>query len=379
MVIVSGHLEYPQTTPPMKTSGLKNLRPVVLAAFIVSLAPFAQAQQASLKLNYDQPTIVQTNEPKWILEKISMVGDALPSPSGTIDWVAIATRKGLSQSQLTVYGYLVIRNTGSASAPIGNIVINLQRRFEHKWVTYVSDIADATNGNAVNFARISPSASSENRDFFSEGKASGGLYFTDVDTNQAFDLVPQQSIHPERAVRLVFTAQFNNSLAAIPDDEPIRIETIVSFGNAGQRGGGGASVPNVDINGNGVIDEDEAFVRSVSCRSGVEVPAVVTANNEVMLTDNGVATTGTVKTFNFNNHDIGPGVLISSDFKSKVSVEAFGILNGGTVTNTAYLDGEDLTVSVSLGSDNNTAQFTVVPGVELSASKTVKVPGKKTE
>jgi hypothetical protein len=93
-----------------------------------------------------------------------------------------------------------------------------------------------------------------------------------------------------------------------------------------------------------------------------------------MLTDNRVVTTGTVETSNFNNHDIGTGVLISSDFKSKVSVDAFGGREGGTVTNTAYLDGEDLTVSVRLGSANDTVQFTIVPGIELSASSTVKVP-----
>ena len=360
----------------MKTTGLNLFRPIGLAAFVVSLAPFAQAHQASLKLDYEQPTIVQTNEPKWILEKRSLVGDTLPSPSGTINWAAIATRKDLSANQLTIYGCLVIRNEGEAPAPIGNIVINLQRRFEKKWVTHVSNIADATQGNGANFAVISPSASAEKRNFFTEGKASGSLSFTDLDTNQAFELTPQQSIEPRDCVRLVYSAQFNNALAMIPDDEPIRIETIVSFGNAGQRGNGGASVPNLDINGNGVIDADEAHVRSVSVRTVVEVPSVVTANNEVLLTDNGVVTTGTVKTFNFNSHDIGIGILISDDFKSKISVEAFGSLKGGTVTNTAYLDGEDLTVSVRSCNGGETVEFVVVSGLELSASKTVNVPGK---
>jgi hypothetical protein len=353
----------------MNTSGFTIFRPIAIATFLSALVPFAQAQQASLKIEHEQPTIIQTNTPKWTLEK-KFLSSVLP----TLSWAAIATRGPLSQSQLTVYGYLYIRNTGSEPAPIGNIVVNLQRRIDHKWVTYVSDIADATKGNAAYFANISPSGSSEKRDFFTEGKVSGNLYFTDVDTAQPFDLVPQQAIAPEGSVRLVFTAQFNNALAAIPEGEPIRIETIVSFGNAGQRGGSGASVTNVDINGNGVIDANEAYVRSVVVRSGMEVPAVVTANNEVMLTDNRVVTTGTVETSNFNNHDIGTGVLISSDFKSKVSVDAFGGREGGTVTNTAYLDGEDLTVSVRLGSANDTVQFTIVPGIELSASSTVKVP-----
>ena len=55
-------------------------------------------------------------------------------------------------------------------------------------------------------------------------------------------------------------------------NSPSRFEVIVTFGNSGPRGGSGASGKNIDINGNGSIDTQEACVRSVPTRLTVAVP-----------------------------------------------------------------------------------------------------------
>ena len=54
---------------------------------------------------------------------------------------------------------------------------------------------------------------------------------------------PQQVIAPGAHVDLVYQANFNNSILAIPAGELTRLEVIVSFGNAGARGGSGAVAP----------------------------------------------------------------------------------------------------------------------------------------
>ena len=57
---------------------------------------------------------------------------------------------------------------------------------------------------------------------------------------------------------LLYTASFNNTVLGLAAGAQVRVEVIVSFGNAGPRGGSGASAKNIDINGNGLPDTDEA-------------------------------------------------------------------------------------------------------------------------
>jgi len=62
----------------------------------------------------------------------------------------------------------------------------------------------------------------------------------------------------------------------------------VSFGNAGARGGSGASAPGFEIDGiDGYdINEDGAYVRSVPTRTSLTVPATcINCNQIVNLTD----------------------------------------------------------------------------------------------
>ncbi|XWV26906.1 Ig family protein [Tupanvirus soda lake] len=182
---------------------------------------------------------------------------------------------------LYVNGFLNICNTGQGPAYIGNIVINLQTRVGKNWVTYSSDIADTTNGNNATSAKICSSASSEGKSTFTKNAFSGTINLTDVTNNTLFNIVPQFTLDANQCVNLFYTATFISS--GLNVGQEVRVEVIVTFANAGARGGSGASCINLDINGNGFIDLVEAFVRSVPCRTSSIVPIVEKCNESVLL------------------------------------------------------------------------------------------------
>jgi hypothetical protein len=72
-----------------------------------------------------------------------------------------------------------------------------------------------------------------------------------------------------------------------------RAEVIISFGNATTSNG---SAANIDINGHGTIDADEAQVRSVPSRLTPTVPPQTNGDAAPTLTDtlSDIAATGTV-------------------------------------------------------------------------------------
>ena len=131
-----------------------------------------------------------------------------------------------------------------------------------------------------------------------------------------------------------------------------RVEALVTFGNAGGRGGGGSVGNNIDINGNGSIDTDEANVRTVPSRIALAaLPASPDqCNDSVNITDTGATTTGTVTTSNPIGFDAFPAV-INSTTSWDVSVDVDSGIDGGSVCNEAHLDGEACggTLSVVVG------------------------------
>ncbi|XWV25567.1 Ig family protein [Tupanvirus deep ocean] len=182
---------------------------------------------------------------------------------------------------LYVNGFLSICNSGEGPAYIGNIVVNLQTRVGRNWVTYSSDIADTTNGNNATSARICSSGSSEGKSIFTKNAFSGTINFTDASNNTLFNVVPQFVLDANQCTNLFYTASFISSGLAVGQE--VRIEVIVTFSNAGARGGSGASCINLDVNGNGFIDLAESFVRSVPCRTSAIIPLVEKCNESVLL------------------------------------------------------------------------------------------------
>lgn len=273
----------------------------VVAVLSVSASMPVNAQQASLTLTSDAATVCNYTNTTWDLDKNGqLVG------TDTVQWNVTVTKVNVSNNYLVLSGNLTIFNGGSAGATIGNIVTNLQKRSivsgKEYWISAAANVADSSHGDSATTDKIVAKASQENPSLnasngpgnytisngvgtFIETSGSGTLEFTDANSNTIWAITPQQTIAPGATVNLIYEATFNNSLLGLQAGASIRIEAIVSFGNAGPRGGSGASLQNVDISGDGSIQPDEKYVRSVPSRKSLTVPTLIECNRYVTLTD----------------------------------------------------------------------------------------------
>ena len=305
---------------------------------------------ANLQTSNASAGLTNTSFSTWSLSK---VGNLSVSPP-TITWTVTATQIATVSGRLTVNGILTLTNAGSSMATLGNAIVNLQTKSGSQWITRATDVADATNGNAATSAHVVAAASSENLPLFAENLASGDLNFVDAGTSAPFVLVPEQSIVGGGSRTLLFSASYDNNVLNLATGTPVRAELIITFGNAPSSASGAA---NIDINGNGVIDADEAHVRSVAIRLGVTVPALVTLPNPTLadaLSD--IAATGTVTISNpvFNLGSTG----------GTVSVDYAGGASGGDVTNCAHLTRAPTTTTVG------TVSFQNLDGIKIDACDT---------
>lgn len=316
--------------------------PAILA--ICSLSTVAHAApQASLTVSCGSVDSCNATDTPWTLGKTGAVD------GHSVTWTVTAAPGTESDRMLKFTGGLTVTNTGSANATIGNIVVNLQRKVGKNWVTASSDVADATSGGAATLAKICSGASAEGLSSFSENAASGSLEFTDATSNTLFSLVPQVQLAPAASLVLNYAASFDaTTLAALGKPvnagDSVRLEVIVSFGNAGGRGGSGASCPNVDVNGNGSLQADEANARSVPCRTTIFVPALERSNASTILNDfeSDLSLEGTVTYGNYAN-DIGGGTgseILGTSASRQIGVTVDGGDQGGSIRNCARLDAE---------------------------------------
>jgi hypothetical protein len=310
--------------------------------------------KAAIDLKSSSARMILTSDTAWSLEKHGTVNTS----TQTVTWTITATQGATTSGILVVNGAMTVKNTGSGGATIGNIVVNLQTRSGNTWVTKSSDIADATQDDAATTANVVSFASSENKSSFTENAASGHLIFMDAATNSAFALVPQVTIPAGETKKLLFTATFDNNVLNLATGTPTRVEMILSFGNAVTSGN---TKPNIDINGNGIIDPDEARVRSVPSRLGLTVPPQTPSNQTVTLTDvlADITTTGTVTITN-------PQIVLGTT-TGTVTVHYDGGTSGGTITNCAHLS--STTEVTSCGGHN----FQTIPGINLTACDTVTI------
>lgn len=342
-------------------------------------APPSSTPQASLTLNGGNLNICNTQSYSWGLTKTGTTNQT------SVNWTINSIKSSVSNNIIKAIGYLEIQNTSSGSAPIGNILINLQRKSGNKWVTVSTDIANATQGDSATSAKICSPASSEGLSTFTENSSSGSLEFMDAVSNTAFSLVPQPVLPANQSYKLLFSASFNNSTLLIPNNESIRFEVIVSFANAGARGGSGASCANVDINGNSTIDLVEKYVRSIPSRSTINILSPTLVNNSVLLSDpsSQITTTGTVSFSDYlTNIGAGSGVQsVSSSGSNYVNVLVNGGISGGTITNCATLTNPDYTQTVTGPIDSTTGlpqyshTFVCASGTNLSACDTQNIEG----
>lgn len=323
------------------------------------LSASATAQQASLTLKNSDAKICYTNNNAWTLTKTS---DKLLYADGeTVNWHIQAT-KSYVNTTYSVHGAMTITNTGSANASIGNIVINLQKPNNVKiggknvpWVSAAADVATSFSGDSATVANIVAGGSAESQPFnfafgainytvagakgtFTEGAASGSMEFTDVNGNTVWALNPAKVLAPGETVTLLYTANFSAALGAQLAGKSVRVEALVTFGNAGARGGSGASATNIDISGNGSVDADEANVRTVPSRITINSPAVPEeCNDEATVTDKlPLGVTDFASYDGAIGFDLNETINVTTGWD--VSVVAQTLLpSGGTLTNTANL------------------------------------------
>ncbi len=308
---------------PSRFSTLRKL-PLLAAMLVWAFAVIASAApasattgQTSITLVGGVSTVVQHDDTSWDSTK-TLKTPISPDPvtnSGTVTWAVTVKKTAVSGKTIEADGYLTVKNTGANPASIGNIVVSLQqfkksckgtnnKTYTNIWVSQAADMADADNGNGASIDNIVASASQEvvpvnqgvcgaknyttvlPKGTFIKTGGSGTLEF-DSAGNTLFS-EPTNVIPAGQSVTFAYQATFDNTFLGLKPGVQIRTETIVSFGNAGARGGSGASAPGFEIDGNDGYNasEDGAYVRSVPTRTSLTVPATcIHCNQLVTLTD----------------------------------------------------------------------------------------------
>ena len=220
-----------------------------------------------------------------------------------------------------------MRNLGTLSAPIGNVVVNLQRLIGDQWVTLSSSVADASSGDAATSAIVNLVGDGPEGTLIEEDDASGALTFTD-DAGAPWSLAPRRELAPRSAFIVNFVATFDNDALGLPNGARVRAELIVTHGNTGPHG---HSAHDLDIDGDGAIDGGETHVDSEIGRAAGLVPPAVSGGGAVELFDDesDLSTTGTV-TCTDAVFDLGETI-------GTVTVSVDGGVDGGTITNCAHL------------------------------------------
>jgi hypothetical protein len=375
---------------------------MMLIALASPTSASAKIGQTSITLVGGVSTAVQRSNTTWDSSK-TLLG-VTPDPNdqtgntGTVSWKVTVTKIATSGKTIETDGYLTVQNTGAYPASIGNIIVNLQvftktcGKYKNIWISHAADMADADNGNAGTSDDIVAAASQE---VVAANQACGaknytttlpkGTFITTSGSGKIeFDLAgntlfsePNNVIPAGASATFTYQASFDNSILGLKAGTQIRTETIVSFGNAGARGGSGASAPGFEIDGNDGynINDDGAYVRSVPTRTSLTVPATcIDCNQLVNLTDtlSDIVPTGDVSvtdnTFSFtaDNGDVGVstiigGFLIDGSQLADGAFDTFTVSVGYSVvdcsssylSNTAHLDTDQYAVSAPYSWDVN--------------------------
>lgn len=274
---------------------------------------------------------------------------------------------------------LVFTNKGKKPARIGNIVVNLQEWKDGRWVTFSSDIADATKGSSASHAFVCPESNSEWATEFFTNQFSGQVTVSDKNNNSIFPSNPPKKIKPGQTLELDYSATFDPS--GLPKGQHVRLEVIVSFGNACPFGPG-VGCQDIDIDGSRDISLPEEHVLSIpTLSSNLKVPKAEKCTQSVVLTDTAdniqgfsVNEEGEQTPVSFSNFttDIGNGSGVETLTESTTRTVAITITNPSTLE--FFIDCASLssvrscaTANSSLDCHQLSREFVCCPG--LCASK----------
>ena len=390
-----------------------------LAAILIAQNSALGQQQASLNLGNFNAALCYHNDTGWTLDKTANPGSI--GNIGTAAWIVSATKGATTPNDFIVYGYLDINNSANqGTATIGNIVVNLQKAAGacqasgYPYVSAAADVSTASAGDVGTVANVVAAASQESPTVnvcsglgnyavsgqvgtYSESAGSGQLQFFNADDNSLWALTDpaKRNIAPGATVHLIYFAHFDASAPGMPGaNASIRVETLVTFGNAGNRGNSGASANNVDIDMDGAVNgltqqTDENFVRTVPTRFTTTMPALVACNSTVELKDSGPELGDPLAGQTQNSvTTAGPLVgapiddLLTDTATYNISQDVNGGTFGGQVCNTATLTGVNcngLDCNLNLTITDLTGTHTIFEqcckGVNLTASACVSVAG----
>jgi hypothetical protein len=355
---------------------------------LTASSPPARAQRlplpgANIVVDDSGQAVYYRNETEWKLTNyVSLEGQIAT-------WAITLQRKATGPDMLAVHGFVRVRNAGNVAAPLGNVVVNLQRRVGTDWVSAAANCADATHGDAANSSRFVLGATRENAglnatlgpsNFVSDGSTgtfvetagSGTLSLWNGDGNTVFSMIPQVALEPGQSLTLLYTAEFDNTALAIPEGTDLRPELLVSFGNSAARAGTGTNGYAIDINGNQVLDLEETRVRTARADSENALPPIERNHDSMRLDDmddfSDMTTTGTLVFVNpVTDIGGGSGIETTSDtILRAVSAELQGCSNvmgqgrrrafGGVITNQAHMYSPGSTITVSGAIDPNTGK-----------------------
>jgi len=380
-----------------KTRSMKKLTTAAmaaLAAILIAQNPaFGAGQgtpQGSIGLQNFDVALCYHNDTAWSLSKDAQDQPVYSSPGiGTVTWLVNAVKGATTPNEFIVYGYVTVTNAGSGTATLGNIVVNLQKRINNTWGSVAADIStkaqgdvsatlgafadivaagsqeDPANNPAGNYAlgaNLPACSSSASVGTFYTTAGSIKLQFFNEDDNSEWSMqdVTLNTVPPGGTRHLLYKAYFDGTLVNAGDQ--VRVETLVTFGNAGARGGSGASLPNVDIDMDGAINGvasctpiqagPEDNVRTVPTRFSTTMPGLINCNSTVRLQDGGPElnplvdpNTVTSDTSPFPTIDL---FLTDSSGQIPVTIDVNGGPSGGSVCNEATLKGVNCNYPASL-------------------------------
>jgi len=322
----------------MQKFGLKSYGITILFALlmivILAIPSFSQTTGAVLTLQDDGVVFQNCLTPAWLIEQVVPTAQRQILNDGMVNFPITVTKGDYTNNPLKVISYVRIENTGDEKAVIGNVVVIMQKLTNINdvlhWETVSFDVADSDIGDIAGTALTTYGKVKQNT-------ASSFLEFMDKDEKIAYLNHPIASLDPQQIVGVRICAQFNNNILGLVAGDKVRSQLLITYGNAAD-----ATAFNMDINGNGAIEPNEARVRTKILRSYAVLPETIQEDDEVMLTDtilndSGIGAgvvigsgdpTGTVYNYNisFNANASPDNALITSKVNLD-SVEAFGSIH----------------------------------------------------
>jgi hypothetical protein len=360
----------------------------------IALICGVSGQQASITVSGKGPGSCLTRSTKnWGVTK-----EVESSTADSVTFVIDTSNSGTeTTTTLKFGGSLKIDNGAAGAATIGSIVFNLLRKATsgNTWNTVCTNIANTDLGDAATTANVvtaavqataacaipsaTPFAQGGGTQTYNSGSGvcklsenTGGracsapIEFKTAAGNTVFSIDPEFVIPPQSSVELIYATSFVNP-TAISGGSNFKLEIIVTFANAGNRGTGGASssVP-LDVGGNGVIDNvpsateyPEKYVRSVPVRVDLTLPPVYECNKCVQLKDSPTAdvTESGSLTFNTPTTDIANtgNEQLCANNPDGGNVERHmwvtGVAGAGIIGNCARLEGVSTQITWITGYD----------------------------